>query len=62
MDYTVDVRMGLEYLIERSRYSDIDIVKFGLLAAYELDATESFLGRVVKVVGYDDLVVCFEKS
>ena len=62
MDYTVDVRMRLEYLIERSRYSDIDIVKLGFLAAYELDAMESFLGRVVKVVGYDHLVVCFEKS
>ena len=62
MDYTVDVRMRLEYLVERSRYGDIDIVKLGLLAAYELDAMESFLGRVVKVVGYDDLVVCFEKS
>lgn len=62
MDYIVDVRMRLEYLIERSRYSDIDIVKLRLLAAYELDAAESFLGRVIKIVGYDNLVVRFEKS
>lgn len=43
MDYAVNIWVSLEDLVQRSRLSDIDIVKFGPLAANELDAPDGFL-------------------
>ena len=43
MNHAVDIWVSLEDLVKRSGLSDIDIVKFGPLAADELDAADSFL-------------------
>lgn len=61
MNYAVNIWVSLEDLVQRSRLSDIDVVKFGPLAADELDAPDGFLRRVVQIIGYHHLVVCFEK-
>lgn len=61
MNHAVNIWVGLENLVKRSRLSDIDIIEFGPLAADELDAPDGFLRRVVEVIGYHHLVVGFEK-
>ena len=43
MNHAVNIWVSLEDLVKGSRLSDIDIVKFGPLAADELDAPDGFL-------------------
>lgn len=62
MNHTVDIGMRLEDLIERSRHGNIDVIEIGLCTANKLNAFESFLRGVVKIVRDDHLVVRFEKS
>jgi len=59
MDHIVNVRVGLEHLVESSLVCDVGLVELGLLAADELNAVEDFLGGVVEIVDDDDLVVGF---
>ena len=61
MNDIVDVRVQLKHLIQLLLIGDIQRVVLGPLAADELNAVEDLIGRVVKVVDDDDLVVGLEK-
>jgi hypothetical protein len=56
----IDLRVLLEDF-QRSLVGHIDIVEGRAFSADELDAAQGFLGRVVEVVYYDDIVVCVEE-
>ena len=62
MDHAVDIRMLREDFVKRSFIRDIEIIKFGFLTAYELDAVDDFWGRVVQVVCNDNLIVRFQEG
>ena len=47
MYYAVNIRVGLEDAVKRSRLGDIDIIELGPLATDELDTPDGFLRGVV---------------
>lgn len=62
VDDAVDVRVGLEDLVEALLVSDIELDELGLLAGDQLDAVQGLGGGVVQVVGDDDLVAGLEQG
>jgi hypothetical protein len=62
VDHIVDVRVLLEHLVQLLLIGNVQFVVLGPLAADELDTVQDLLGRVVKVVDDDDLVVGLEKG
>lgn len=61
MYHIVDVRVLVKHRIQLFLVRDVALVVLGPLSAYELDAVEDFVGRVVQVVDDDDFVVGFEE-
>lgn len=62
VDNTVNVRVGLEHLVEAVLLSDIELNELGLLARNQLNTSECLFRRVVQVVSNDNLVTSFEES
>ena len=60
MYYAIDVGMRSKDVVEFGFIGDIAGIELGSLAAYQLDSTEDFLGRVVEVVDNDDFVTGFQ--
>src|SRR5437762_14042005 len=61
MNYTVYIWTGCKDLVKGSFISDINIVEVWFLAADQFHAVEDFLGRIVEIVHYDDLVASLEE-
>jgi len=59
---TVNVGVRLEDLVESGLVGHIDLSEFGFLARDQLNALESLVGRVVKVVCDNDLVASLQQS
>lgn len=62
MNDAVNVRVLSEHLVEAGGVGDVDLDKLGLLARDQFNAVDDLWGRVVQVVGNDDLVVSFQES
>jgi len=62
VDDIVNVRMLLEHFIQPCLVGDVDLVEDGAFSAEELNAVDDFLGRIVQIVDYDDLVVCIKEG
>ena len=62
MNDTVNVGVRLEDLVESGLVGHIDLSEFGFLARDQLNAPESLVGRVVKVVCDNDLVASLQQS
>lgn len=56
VDDTVDVRVGLEDLVESTLLGDVNLDELRSLSRDELNAVDDLVGRVVEVVCDDDLV------
>lgn len=56
VDDTVDVRVGLEDLVESTLLGDVNLDELRSLSGDELNAVDDLVGRVVEVVRDDDLV------
>lgn len=62
MNDAVNVGVGGKHLVEGSRVGDISLDELGPLAADQFNAVDDFGGRVVQVVGNDDLVASLEEG
>ena len=62
MDNAVNVGIRSKHLVKGSRVGDISLDKLGSLAADQFNAVDDFDGRVVQVVGDDDLVASLEEG
>ena len=62
VDNAVNVRVGLEHLVEAIFLGDIELDEFGLLAGDQLNTLEGLGRRVVQVVSDDDLVTGLEEG
>lgn len=62
MDDAVNIRMVLKNLIEGAIVGDVEVVKLRSLAANQLNPVDSLFGRIVQIVGNDDLVPGFQQS
>lgn len=62
MDDAVDVRVGLEHLVEARLVGDVELGELGLLAAEELNAIDDLVRGVVQVVRDDDLVARLDQG
>lgn len=62
MDDAVNVGVGSKHLVEGSRVGDIGLDELGPLAADQFNAVDDFGGRVVQVVGDDNLVASLEEG
>lgn len=62
VDDAVDVRVGLEDLIEGGLVGDIELGELGLFAADQLNALQGLGGRVVEVVSHHDFVASVEEG
>ena len=61
MDHAVNVRVGLKDFVEGGFIGNIELVELRPLPTDELYPIENLLGRIVEIVGDNDLVICFEK-
>ena len=61
MDYTVNIRMRLEDLIEVLLFPDIDIVELRSLARDKLNAIDCLFGRIEQVVHNNNFVASLEE-
>lgn len=59
VDYTIDLRILFEDLVQSTGLSDVEIVEGWALSADQLDAVDGFLRRVAEVVDDDDLIISF---
>jgi hypothetical protein len=62
VDNAVNVGVGLKDLVESGWVGDIGLDELGPLAADQFNAVDDFGGRVVQVVGNDDLVASLEQG
>lgn len=62
MDDAVNIGMVLKQLVEGTIVGDIELVERRPLAANQLDPIDGLLGRIVQVVGDDDLVPSFQQG
>ena len=62
MNDTVDFRMPGEDAVESGLVGHVGLIKGGALAAYQLDAVDGDLGRVVEVVDNYDIVAVLEEG
>ena len=62
VDYTVNIRMRLEDLIEVLLFPDIDIVELRSLARDKLNTIDCLFGRIEQVVHNNDLVASLEEG
>ena len=56
VNHAIDIGVSLEDLVESCLFGDIELHEFGSLAGDELDAVDHLIGRVVEIVGNDNLV------
>ncbi len=62
VDHAVNIRMGLEDLVEVLLSPDVDMVELGSLARDKLNSINCFFGRVEQVVHNNDLVASLEEG
>ena len=62
MNDAVNVGVGREHPVERSRVGDIGLDELGPLATDQFNAVDDFGGRVVQVVGDDNLVASLKEG
>lgn len=62
MDDAIDLGVLIENLVQGGLVRDVHLVELWSLAADELDAVESHLGRVVEVIDNHHLVAVLEEG
>ena len=62
VNYTVNVRMRLEDLVEVLLLPDVNIIELRSLATDELDPIDCFFGGIEQIVYNDDFVISLEEG